>query len=1617
MLHVHVNPGTSELSQQVISRLERVKEKHLLASDWQQEGVNFIPMRGTWHVNSRQDFGLDEEIQKFLSNDKKVLLLLGDSGAGKSLYTQGLAINLWKAYRDETPIPLWISLPSLKNPTNRAIEETFENYGLTVEQIQYLQRTRSFVFILDAYDEINNLSNLFVGNHLAEWKAKIIITCRREYLYHVDNYRQFFMPFQGERPLYSFYTEIIVSPFNEKQIQDYFENYNRNRRAERIDWQLYQQALNEIPGLKKLTTTPFILKLAIEALPGLIQRFKETEPEKRKKLTQAALYDVFIEQWFIRQEQKLKNSQQIAQDENIKPEFWRYAKDLAEAMHKQAVTQISYEANSSDLFDPIQANPWERFFNPIHQRLGLLRTACLIREISPNHYAFIHSSLGEYFLTRKLFEDLSSSCSSYEMKDDELSSSTRFVRAEGQERNQLDTYFNQSSLVKQSSVIQFFADRVDEDERFKQSLFDRIYASRNNPESSIAAANAITILNEARVSFSGMDFSSVNIPGADLGFSNLQNADLRYANLTRVNLSQANLKNANLQRAILHDVEFGEEPLLEYKVGKMRVLSPDKQLLAIADKDIIYFLSLETRNYIKKVRMPKRRGSSGRSSSGNNDLIHSIKFSQDCRFLAIRNSYSEIDILDIRTGEFLSAFTEELFGKSKEIVDFDISSDGKKIVISYNKGNWKLPLDPIDISEYGNIAKAIFQTQIEERNKKEQEVLDIFELETTKKIKTLLRSEYSPPITLEVNYNMGSSDGYDLYQTESIVHKREIGEPIIVKYSPKGNMIVIYDSVGNFLIWEEETGKLIKDFCIEHMAHVFLEFSSSEDWFIYGSKILKITDHDGHFLQEENVLYLEKIKDRKGSIEAIRLPFSVSSAIFNPDETILALACKNKVIILNLIDLEIIWTLEGHIGAVDKLAFSASGNFLASISSADKILRLWDIRTSQFLRLMNLGHKTKIEEISFYQKDTLIMSLAENIRFWPILSDLNHKEYPKINDIISKVNSIEFSKDGSCIVSGNENGTISLWQANTGILQQNIIAHKDEKENEKRTGLSTLEIHGGALVTTAKFGGNGENRNNKILFAGCYEAYYTSNRHHLLRRAGFVIKSWDILQSGQLKIGKSINNIDSLVLDGNEHYKSVNAFAVSSDSKWLAFSSSTPSDVYGLESGFDYGVELCSVDTLAVIKKFVCLNPVRKLKFIPDTNILLTATDNSLDFWDIAKGEILKIFLKQKKDYTHVIDLSVSRCGNYVSVLDYSGHVFVWPILSDKVIKSFKDSSMTCLCFSDNSDFLVSGHINGSIKIWLIRDANVIYSNQASYSEISSLAFNFVDSLFVTGSKDGLIICWKLRQTQKIMTPVVDMVWSSRPLGLQCQGLKIDGIVAASTKNKEFLHQKGALGVSSNQTYLPLFHSEIEINAAYIKAPTPVIAVVTKSIVDPEITLDYNNWTVSIMRMLNGKNPDHAFLIIEGLNQFGKGLLFRYDLIDDREKPSYALIIGKTLQNITPEEMKTVFYKHFLDQQKVYYKCWSLTRSRALNLINDIRQDQSKTIKYCIVDKESVSSKSTNEKSHSCYTWVKEKLHNLNTAEDNNMINLPEKWADSSIAITKSYIPATANQSSKCATM
>ncbi|CAD8124668.1 unnamed protein product [Paramecium sonneborni] len=185
------------------------------------------------------------EINEFIWKQQKLSLLIhGQAGSGKSTAARKIEEFLWLLFKknmniaESIPIiPIFISLPQLKDPISMAMEETLksDNYRFNDKQIIEFkeaveQNQFKLVIIMDSYDEIKSEftnRNLILSNKLYKWRCqsdnlrfpKIITTSRSEMFVNTD-YRQWFLP---ESENLQFYKEIRLLNFTNQQVNTYIE--------------------------------------------------------------------------------------------------------------------------------------------------------------------------------------------------------------------------------------------------------------------------------------------------------------------------------------------------------------------------------------------------------------------------------------------------------------------------------------------------------------------------------------------------------------------------------------------------------------------------------------------------------------------------------------------------------------------------------------------------------------------------------------------------------------------------------------------------------------------------------------------------------------------------------------------------------------------------------------------------------------------------------------------------------------------------------------------------------------------------------------------------------------------------------------------------------------------------------------------------------------------------------------------------------------------------------------------------------------------------------------------------------------------------------------------------
>ncbi|KAG0079059.1 hypothetical protein BGZ90_003637, partial [Linnemannia elongata] len=249
-------------------------------------------------LQARDDdiFPLKEKVQEFLPSEQQVMLILGDSGSGKSTFNRYLEHELWTNYA-AGPIPLFINLPELERPDKDLVAKHLRKIYFSEEEIRELRLQRQFVLICDGYDESQLTVNLHTANGFnrpGQWNVKMVISCRTQYL--DQDYRSRFMPRRSDhytRPSPHLFQEAVIAPFSKEQIKSYVDQYVP---LESQTWTTkdFMDKLTIIPHLMDLVKNPFLLTLSLRALPNVAQTIEGTS---RRSVTRAVLYDSFVEHW------------------------------------------------------------------------------------------------------------------------------------------------------------------------------------------------------------------------------------------------------------------------------------------------------------------------------------------------------------------------------------------------------------------------------------------------------------------------------------------------------------------------------------------------------------------------------------------------------------------------------------------------------------------------------------------------------------------------------------------------------------------------------------------------------------------------------------------------------------------------------------------------------------------------------------------------------------------------------------------------------------------------------------------------------------------------------------------------------------------------------------------------------------------------------------------------------------------------------------------------------------------------------------------------------------------------------------------------------------------------
>ena len=202
--------------------------------------------------------------------------------------------------------------------------------------------------------------------------------------------------------------------------------------------------------------------------------------------------------------------------------------------------------------------------------------------------------------------------------------------------------------------------------------------------------------------------------------------------------------------------------------------------------------------------------------------------------------------------------------------------------------------------------------------------------------------------------------------------------------------------------------------------------------------------------------------------------------------------------------------------------------------------------------------------------------------------------------------------------------------------------------------------------------------------------------------------------------------------------------SVSPDSRWLACGTN------------NMGIQLLDLTS----NNFTLQNlkghegkKIKSISFFPNSkNLVSSGTDNKVLLWDIQTGKSEPIW--EQDDI--VQSLSVSPDGNVIAAGTKNGRIVLlsgrnWENVQE--LYNEENNQVNVVQFNHAGNILISGDLDGNVKLWNWKDIELIKSLRGHTARIVDIKFSPDDKQIATASTDGTIQIWESDDLESL--PVV----------------------------------------------------------------------------------------------------------------------------------------------------------------------------------------------------------------------------------------------------------------------
>jgi WD40 repeat protein/tRNA A-37 threonylcarbamoyl transferase component Bud32 len=447
-------------------------------------------------------------------------------------------------------------------------------------------------------------------------------------------------------------------------------------------------------------------------------------------------------------------------------------------------------------------------------------------------------------------------------------------------------------------------------------------------------------------------------------------------------------------------------------------------------------------------------------------------------------------------------------------------------------------------------------------------------------------------------------------------------------FSPDGRVVVSGASDNAFRMWEVATGRLVRTIAHNTIVHFPIVFSPD-------GRLLATVDREGNVNLWNGATGLPEKQLRGHRATVIGVAFS-------PDGRRLATGSFDQTMrIWDVASGLELFTLKGHTSELSGVAFHPDGSWLASASS-DGTVRAWPVTLSQDSQSLS-GPGADGVELAYSPDGTRLASTARDrtVTLWDTATRqaVRTLTYPLLGALSPTGPQwpppVVYSPDGSRLAVGAMDGTVPIWDTNSGQLLHQPKLHTGAvwrlAHSPDGARLASVAADATVLLWDARTG--------QVL---------KELRGHTQRvmDLAFTPDGTRLASCGRDKTIMIWDATTGSVLDTlRGHTQYVFGIGFSPDGTRLA------------SAGDDNWVVVWELATGRQLRRLPHANTVYRVQFTPDGQRVASASEAGIRIWEVATGlDILTLHGHR----TPVSCLSFSSDGTHLASGSFDGAIRIW---------------------------------------------------------------------------------------------------------------------------------------------------------------------------------------------------------------------------------------------------------------------------------------------------------------------------------------------------------------------